>query len=151
MTSHQVPVIMRWLLVPIAATLGIITAFFPSFIVNRIIHDIFWSSGNQMPGKVFMAYYSIPVGGAFAAFLFVVFGTWAAPKGRSTVAFILLVIGGVLAWKSVGDFHAPYIIKGQPYIRVWHPIVATWSGGVTAFIVIYARAGLRQVFRFKHS
>lgn len=114
MTSHQFIVIMRWLLVPIAAALGVIVALVPSFAVNRIVHAILWSAGNHMPGKVFMSCYSIPVFGAFAAFLFVVFGTWAAPKQRSTAAFLLLVIGGAFAWESVGDFHAPYIIKGQP-------------------------------------
>ncbi|MFZ2278536.1 MAG: hypothetical protein WAW39_12085 [Prosthecobacter sp.] len=151
MTSHQFIVIMRWLLVPITAALGIIVALVPSFVVNRIVHAILWSTGHHMPGKVFMSYYSIPVCGAFAAFLFVVFGTWAAPKHRSKVAFLLLVIGGALTWESAGDFHAPYIIKGQPYIQVWQPIVATWSGGLLAFVVIYGRAGLRRVFRFQHS
>ena len=151
MTFHQFIVIMRWLLVPITAALGIIVAIVPSFVVNRVIHAILWSSGHHMPGKVFMSHYSIPVCGAFAAFLFVIFGTWTAPKHHSVIALILLVIGGALAWYSVGDFHSPYIIKGQPYIRVWQPIVAAWSGGVIAFIVIYGRAGLRRAFRFKHS
>ncbi|MDB6006625.1 MAG: hypothetical protein JWR15_3612 [Prosthecobacter sp.] len=145
MTSHQIIVIMRWLFVPVAATLGIITALVPSFIVNRVIHDILWSTGHHMPGKVFLGHYSIPVYGAFAAFLFVVFGTWAAPKHRSTVALILLAIGGVLAWICVGDFRSPIIQNG----RIWEPIIGTCSGGVIACVMVYFRRRLRRLSRFK--
>jgi len=151
MTSPQFIVIMRWLFVPVAAALGIIAALLPSAVVNRIVHDILWSTGHHMHGKVFMGYYSIPVYGAFAAFLFVVLGTWAAPKHRSTVAVILLALGGVMAWHSVGHFYSPLIQIGQPSLRIWEPIIATYLGGLIACFMVYFRAELKRLFRFKHS
>ena len=151
MISPQFNLIMRWLLVPFAATLGIIAAFLPAAVVNRTLHAILWSTGYQMPEKVFMSYYSIPVCGAFAAFLFVVFGTWAAPKHRSTVAVLLLAIGGVLAWRSVGHSYSPLIQIGQPSLRIWEPLIATYLGGLIACFMVYFRTELRRLFRFKHS
>jgi hypothetical protein len=149
MTRPQFTIIMRWLFVPIAATLGIIAALLPSAVLIRIVHDILWRTGHHMPGKVFLSYYSIPVCGAFAAFLFVVFGTWAAPKHRSTVAVILLAIGGVLAWHSVGHSYSPLIHKGQPSLRIWEPIIATYLGGLIACIMVYFRA--ERMLRFNRS
>lgn len=151
MTSHQFIVIMRWLLVPIAAVLGIIVAIVPSFAVNRIVHAILWSTGNHMPGNVFMSYYSIPVFGAFAAFLFVVLGTWAAPKHRVMVALILLIVGGVLAWICVGDFSSPLIQKGSSSQRMWQPFIGTCSGGVIACVMVYFGTKLRLLSRLMTS
>ena len=151
MTSSQFIVLMRWLFVPVAAALGIITALLPSIVVIRIINSIFWSRGHHMPGTVFVSYYSIPVCGAFAAFLFIVFGAWTAPKHRTAVALILLVIGGVLAWHRVGHSYSPLIQRGQPSLRIWEPIIATYLGGLIAFIMVYFRAGMRRMFRFKRS
>lgn len=148
MPSQKTISIMRWLFVPFAATLGIVAATLPSAIVNHIIHDFLWSRGQQMPGKVFLSYYSIPVCGAFAALFFIVFGTWAAPKHHFRVALILLGIGGVLAWLSVGHCYSPVVEKGRGALRIWEPIIGTYSGGLIACVAVYFRTLLRRIFRF---
>jgi hypothetical protein len=142
MTSRQVFVAVRWFLVPIAALSGIIAALLPWFVVTRIVHDILWNTGNHMPGKVFLGYYSIPVFGAFAAFFFVVFGTWCAPKHRFIVAHVLLVTGGALAWICVGNWHSPITSE-----RIWAPILATYWGGLLACNIVCFRGKLRRMFR----
>lgn len=153
MTSRQVIMTTRWLLVPVAALSGIVAALLPSLVVNSRIHKILWSSGRHMPGKEFMSFYSIPICGAFAACFFVLLGTRAAPTHRFIVSIILLIIGGILAWHCVGNMHAPNSFahrpEGQPQVRVWQPIIATYSGGVAACIMVYFRASLRRVFRFR--
>ena len=151
MLSRKTISIMRWLFVPVAATLGIITAILPSTLVNRIIHDYLWSRGHHMPGKVFLSYYSIPVCGAFAAFFFIVFGTWTAPKHHFRIALILLLIGGVLAWLSVGESYSPVVEKSRDPLRIWEPIIATYSGGLIACVMVYFRAGLRRLLFSKPS
>ncbi len=155
MTSHQFIVRLRWLLVPVAAAIGIITAFVPSLIVTLIIGDILSIGGRHVPGKNFLICYIFPTGGAFAAFFFVLFGTWAAPKHGFIVALVLLIIGGVYVWNSVGQIYVPISFQsppeGQPHRRMWEAIIGTYSGGVIACVMVYFRAGLRRLFRFKHS
>lgn len=146
MNRQQTITALRWLLVPIAATLGIILAVFPSLWIKDIIHDYLWSRGQHMPGKVFLGYYTLPVAGAFAAFFFVILGAWAAPKRRSTTAFVLLLIGGVLAWQCVGNWHSPLVQKGQLPLRIWEPIIGTYLGGVFGYLIVSCRSALRRAF-----
>ncbi len=151
MTRQQITTTLRWLLVPIAATLGIIVAVFPSLWIKDIIHDFLWSRGQHMPGKVFLSYYTIPVCGAFAAFFFVIFGSWAAPKHRSIVALLLLFLGGIIAWHCVGHSYSPVIQIGRPALRIWEPLIGTYLGGVFACLIVFSRSGLRRAFRFFRS
>lgn len=152
MTSRQVIMITRWLLVPVAAAMGVIGAILPSFVVNGIV-ELLLSRDHYVPGAALVTYYTLPICGAFAACFFVLFGTRAAPTHRFIVSIILLIIGGSLAWYCVGTMYEPASFahrpEGQPQVRVWQPIIATYSGGVAACIMVYFRASLRRVFRFR--
>lgn|GEM_PF-2811083 len=99
-----------------------------------------------MPGPVFVSYYSIPVCGTFAALLFVLFGTWTAPKHRSMTAIILLIIGGILAWCTVGVNLGTLSLSDIQRAN-WTPILATYWGGLLACNIVCFRGKLRRMFR----
>jgi uncharacterized membrane protein (UPF0136 family) len=137
MTKEQKVITVRWALVPIGATFGLIAAFFVSIPMSRFIRLILWRSGHPMPGKVFLAY-TLPYDGALAASLVLLFGCFAAPAHRQAVAFVLLVLGGLVAWKWVGAFYSPIYYADGPH-RIWWPIIGTYLGGLVTFAILCVR------------
>jgi len=138
----------RWALVPFAALLGFVVSVVLSQPLNMIIHQIFWSSGNAMPGKMFILY-SWAFDGALAASLVIQFGCYAAPNHKRIAALFLLVLGGIIAWQLVGEFYLPLHSFHNAATRTWWPITGTYLGGtVTCAWIWFAQRGTKQP-RFK--
>ena len=139
--------LVRWALVPFAALCGCATSFLIAIPVSNLIHFVLWSCGHYMPGKMFLIYV-LPFDGAVAASLFILFGTWTAPSHKKAVTAILFVIGAVIAWFFVGETHSPqHIFSHRPVrspIRIWWPIIGTYTGGICTLILVCLFLGNRQ-------
>jgi len=131
--------LVRWALMPFAALCGCATSFLVAVPISNLIHSILWSRGHYVPGKMFLLYV-LPFDGAVAASLFILFGTWAAPSHKKAVAAILFLIGAVIAWSFLGETYSPQHIFSHGAIhgpiRIWWPIIGTYTGGICTLILI---------------
>ncbi len=118
----------RWALVPFAAFFGFFISLVLALPVNWMIHQIMWSLGNAMPGKMYLLY-SWGFDGALAASLVIQFGTYTAPTHKRVTSLCLLVVGALIAWMLVGDFYLPMHSFHNETTRTWWPIIGTYLGG----------------------
>jgi hypothetical protein len=121
--------IVRWTLVLPAALLGFGASIVLAVPMEMLIHNILWTIGQAMPGKMFLQYV-LPYEGALAASLFIQFGVYAAPSRKQIVSLFLLVLGGIMAWQFVGEFYSPMHGVHNAATRVWWPIIGTYLGGI---------------------
>lgn len=126
----------RWLLVPFAAVAGFAVSLLLALVINGCLHSLVEWAGFAIYGKDRFERILLPVDGALAAALVILMGAWAAPRCRLTTALCLLCIGGVFAWLLVGDFLSWKFSPHGP-VRVWQPIVGTYTGGVIACVLVY--------------
>ena len=124
---------LRWALVPFAALVGILASLLVAIPLNSFIRFLLWRAGHPMPGKHILLFV-LPFDGAIAAALFILLGTWAAPRRRCVVALALFLLGSGVAWLLVGQIKYPDFAPGGP-LRVLSPIVGTCSGGFLAYVI----------------
>lgn len=128
--------VFRWLLVPLAAVAGFAVSILLAYVVNGLLSSLVEWAGFAIYGKDRFERILLPVDGALAAALVILMGAWAAPRYRMATALCLLCIGGVFAWSLVGDFQSWEFSPHGP-IRVWQPIIGTYTGGVIACVLVH--------------
>jgi hypothetical protein len=80
-----------------------------------------------------LGFWDTPVGGFCAAFARVGAAYIAAPSHRLSFAAFALAVGAALAWLLLKDSFYPENYP-QPYRPTWAPLLATYAGGVLAFV-----------------
>jgi hypothetical protein len=96
---------LKWILVPVAAVLGLAVSVPLAGPLNRLVVPTLSTQGHTSAGYDALVY-ALRFDGAMAAALFILSGYIAAPSHRLLVACTLFVIGTVLAWRLIGDLHS---------------------------------------------
>ena len=125
----------RWVPVPASILMASIAAVMLAFPLNQTVHFCLESTGHYVSARDFVAFVA-PFDGALAAALIVLAGAFAAPAYRIRVAFVLLVLGGTLAWFCINTFYFPEL-RDQEFVRFWWTILSTWFAGLAAVAVVW--------------
>jgi hypothetical protein len=115
---------LRWAFVPIAALLGFLASVFLAESIDLLVFHLL-SPGGAMPSRLFEVC-SWTFDGAVAASLVIQFGTYTAPHHKAIVAICLLVLGGIVAWRLVGEFYLPLHGPWNDATRTWWPLAGTY-------------------------
>ncbi len=124
-----------WPKVLIGPILGLVIAPLSSVPITRVIHEILWTTGNHMPGKLFIGVVTIPTIYSIYIICFICFGALFAPAKRIQVATALYITGSLIVFYLLWDFPSP-IYSPKQKLTLWQPFAITFLTGSLAYATV---------------